>query len=120
MGVSLALGRLSIAYGMVEELGPFHIEKDEKTLCLNPYAWNQAWQEKGVHMSLLEELRDLSSPSHLLLEGQLMAFLSAAGTRGTTTTLFACVLYRTKNLRAKATLLSYGILETPDLYNEVL
>ncbi|KAI8552880.1 hypothetical protein RHMOL_Rhmol06G0302500 [Rhododendron molle] len=26
---------------MAEELGPFHIEKDEKTLYLNPYAWNQ-------------------------------------------------------------------------------
>ncbi|KAF7142124.1 hypothetical protein RHSIM_Rhsim06G0221200 [Rhododendron simsii] len=26
---------------MAEELEPFHIEKDEKTLYLNPYAWNQ-------------------------------------------------------------------------------
>ncbi|XP_058224878.1 protein DETOXIFICATION 45, chloroplastic-like [Rhododendron vialii] len=26
---------------MAEELGPFHIEKDEKTLYLNPCAWNQ-------------------------------------------------------------------------------
>ncbi|KAI8570252.1 hypothetical protein RHMOL_Rhmol01G0019800 [Rhododendron molle] len=31
-------GCSSIAYGMVEELGPFHIAKDEKTLYLNPYA----------------------------------------------------------------------------------
>ncbi|KAG5564593.1 hypothetical protein RHGRI_000697 [Rhododendron griersonianum] len=33
------LGCSSIAYGMAEELGPFHIKKDEKTLYLNPYAW---------------------------------------------------------------------------------
>lgn len=34
-------GCSSIAYGMAEELGPFHIEEDGKTLYLNPYAWNQ-------------------------------------------------------------------------------
>ncbi|KAE9462525.1 hypothetical protein C3L33_05562, partial [Rhododendron williamsianum] len=34
-------GCSSIAYGMAEELEPFHIEKDETTLYLNPYAWNQ-------------------------------------------------------------------------------
>lgn len=34
-------GCSSIAYGMAEEIGPFHIEKDGKTLYLNPYAWNQ-------------------------------------------------------------------------------
>ncbi|KAI8525937.1 hypothetical protein RHMOL_Rhmol13G0269400 [Rhododendron molle] len=90
MGVSLALGRLSIAYGMVEELGPFHIEKDEKTLCLNPYAWNQ-----GIGFA------ELSFRIHSTI------------TRG-------MVAAKHWNLRAKATLLSYGILETPDLYNEVL
>ncbi|KAI8557582.1 hypothetical protein RHMOL_Rhmol04G0021300 [Rhododendron molle] len=34
-------GCLSIVYGMAEELGPFHIDRDGKTLYLNPYAWNQ-------------------------------------------------------------------------------
>ncbi|GFY88788.1 serine carboxypeptidase-like 29 [Actinidia rufa] len=34
-------GCSSIAYGMAEEIGPFHIEKDGKTLYLNPYSWNQ-------------------------------------------------------------------------------
>ncbi|XP_059635963.1 serine carboxypeptidase II-2 [Cornus florida] len=34
-------GCSSIAYGMAEEIGPFHIEKDGKTLYLNPNAWNE-------------------------------------------------------------------------------
>ncbi|XP_058114006.1 serine carboxypeptidase II-2-like isoform X2 [Magnolia sinica] len=35
-------GCSSIGYGMAEEIGPFHIKPDGKTLYLNPYAWNQA------------------------------------------------------------------------------
>ncbi|XP_016514330.1 serine carboxypeptidase II-2 [Nicotiana tabacum] len=35
-------GCSSIAYGLAEELGPFHIEKDGKTLYWNPYSWNLA------------------------------------------------------------------------------
>ncbi|GMN61586.1 hypothetical protein TIFTF001_030676 [Ficus carica] len=34
-------GCSSIAYGVAEEIGPFHIEPDAKTLYLNPYSWNQ-------------------------------------------------------------------------------
>ncbi|KAJ6673426.1 SERINE CARBOXYPEPTIDASE-LIKE 29 [Salix viminalis] len=34
-------GCSSIAYGMAEEIGPFHIKPDGKTLYLNPYSWNQ-------------------------------------------------------------------------------
>lgn len=34
-------GCSSIAYGLAEELGPFHINADGKSLYLNPYTWNQ-------------------------------------------------------------------------------
>ncbi|MGS7457412.1 S10 family serine carboxypeptidase-like protein, partial [Mycobacterium tuberculosis] len=37
-------GCSSIAYGVAEELGPFHIEKDGKTLYLNPFSWNKGTQ----------------------------------------------------------------------------
>lgn len=33
-------GCSSIAYGASEEIGPFHIKPDGKTLYSNPYAWN--------------------------------------------------------------------------------
>ncbi|KAK6151546.1 hypothetical protein DH2020_014181 [Rehmannia glutinosa] len=35
-------GCSSIAYGLAEEIGPFHVEKDGKNLYLNPYSWNKA------------------------------------------------------------------------------
>ncbi|KAM3762295.1 hypothetical protein ACB098_01G333500 [Castanea mollissima] len=34
-------GCSSIAYGEAEEIGPFHIKPDGKTLYLNPYSWNK-------------------------------------------------------------------------------
>lgn len=34
-------GCSSIAYGAAEEIGPFHINSDGKTLYLNPYSWNK-------------------------------------------------------------------------------
>lgn len=33
-------GCSSVAYGAAEEIGPFHIRPDGKTLYLNPYAWS--------------------------------------------------------------------------------
>lgn len=33
-------GCSSVAYGAAEEIGPFHINPDGKTLYLNSYAWN--------------------------------------------------------------------------------
>lgn len=33
-------GCSSIAFGLGEEVGPFHVEKDGKTLYWNPYSWN--------------------------------------------------------------------------------
>lgn len=34
-------GCSSIAYGLAEEIGPFHVNPDGKGLHLNPYSWNQ-------------------------------------------------------------------------------
>lgn len=34
-------GCSSIAYGVAEEIGPFHINPDGKSVYLNPYSWNQ-------------------------------------------------------------------------------
>lgn len=34
-------GCSSVAFGLAEEVGPLHIEKDGKTLYLNPYSWNK-------------------------------------------------------------------------------
>lgn len=34
-------GCSSVAYGAAEELGPFRINSDGKTLYLNPYSWNK-------------------------------------------------------------------------------
>ncbi|ONK68957.1 uncharacterized protein A4U43_C05F17800 [Asparagus officinalis] len=34
-------GCSAIAYGMAEEVGPFHVKPDGKSLYLNPYSWNQ-------------------------------------------------------------------------------
>ncbi|XP_077215005.1 serine carboxypeptidase II-2-like [Tasmannia lanceolata] len=34
-------GCSSIAYGEAEEVGPFHVKPDGKTLYLNPYSWNK-------------------------------------------------------------------------------
>ncbi|XP_062156468.1 serine carboxypeptidase-like 27 [Alnus glutinosa] len=33
-------GCSSVAYGAAEEIGPFHVRPDGKTLYLNPYSWN--------------------------------------------------------------------------------
>ncbi|CAL1358669.1 unnamed protein product [Linum trigynum] len=35
-------GCSSIAYGLAEEIGPFHVKPDGASLYLNPYSWNQA------------------------------------------------------------------------------
>lgn len=40
-------GCSSIAFGAAEEIGPFHIQPDGKTLYLNPYAWNN-WESHSI------------------------------------------------------------------------
>ncbi|KAJ4792648.1 Carboxypeptidase [Rhynchospora pubera] len=34
-------GCSSVAYGVAEEVGPFHINRDGKSVYLNPHSWNQ-------------------------------------------------------------------------------
>jgi carboxypeptidase C (cathepsin A) len=33
-------GCSSLGYGAMQELGPFRVNRDNKTLCRNKYAWN--------------------------------------------------------------------------------
>ncbi|KAI5445777.1 hypothetical protein KIW84_013855 [Lathyrus oleraceus] len=42
-------GCSSIAYGEAEEIGPFHIGLDSKTLYRNPYSWNQGRKCSNIH-----------------------------------------------------------------------
>lgn len=39
--LSIGPGCSSVAFGEAEEIGPFHIKSDGKTLYLNQYSWNQ-------------------------------------------------------------------------------
>lgn len=39
--LSIGPGCSSVAFGEAEEIGPFHIKADGKTLYLNQYSWNQ-------------------------------------------------------------------------------
>ena len=39
--VYLGPGCSSIAFGEAEEIGPFHINADGKSVYLNPYSWNE-------------------------------------------------------------------------------
>ncbi|KAF9603121.1 hypothetical protein IFM89_033957 [Coptis chinensis] len=56
-------GCSSIAYGEAEEIGPFHIKLDGKTLYLNPYSWNQVlrlWEgEMPIPQTKAERVKEL-------------------------------------------------------------
>lgn len=40
-------GCSSVAYGASEEVGPFRVRPDGKSLYLNPYAWNKGKHDEG-------------------------------------------------------------------------
>lgn len=41
-------GCSSVAYGAAEEIGPFRINSDGRTLFLNPYSWNKCMLKVGL------------------------------------------------------------------------
>ncbi|KAL1372087.1 serine carboxypeptidase-like 29 isoform X3 [Arachis hypogaea] len=47
-------GCSSIAYGEAEEIGPFHINPDGKTLYLNSYSWNQGHYVPQLSQAILK------------------------------------------------------------------
>ncbi|KAL2502429.1 Serine carboxypeptidase-like 29 [Forsythia ovata] len=51
-------GCSAIGYGLSEEIGPFHVEKDGKTLYLNPDSWNKEQCNEVLDISL-EEMGDI-------------------------------------------------------------
>ncbi|XP_004287152.1 PREDICTED: serine carboxypeptidase-like 29-like isoform 2 [Fragaria vesca subsp. vesca] len=74
-------GCSSIAYGMAEEVGPFHIQADGKTLYLNPYSWNQVANilfldsPVGVGFSYSNTSSDLMSNGDKRTASDSLAFL---------------------------------------------
>lgn len=74
-------GCSSIAYGEAEEIGPFHIRGDGKTLYLNPYSWNQVANilfldsPVGVGFSYSETSSDLLSNGDKRTAADSLAFL---------------------------------------------
>ncbi|XP_050388292.1 serine carboxypeptidase II-2 [Argentina anserina] len=74
-------GCSSIAYGMAEEVGPFHIQADGKTLYLNPYSWNQVANilfldsPVGVGFSYSNTTSDLLSNGDIRTASDSLAFL---------------------------------------------
>jgi carboxypeptidase C (cathepsin A) len=50
-------GCSSLGYGAMEELGPFRVMSDGKTLYLNPYSWNKGWQlQYKVYFIFLQKM----------------------------------------------------------------
>ncbi|OVA10301.1 Peptidase S10 [Macleaya cordata] len=75
-------GCSSIAYGEAEEIGPFHIKADGKTLYLNPYSWNQVANvlfldsPVGVGFSYSNNSKDLLDNGDERTAKDSLAFLS--------------------------------------------
>ncbi|KAL4189151.1 hypothetical protein AMTRI_Chr08g205550 [Amborella trichopoda] len=74
-------GCSSVAYGAAEELGPFHINPDGKSLFLNPYAWNKLANilfldsPAGVGFSYSNSSSDLKHPGDNQTAADAYAFL---------------------------------------------
>ncbi|KAJ9689073.1 hypothetical protein PVL29_014629 [Vitis rotundifolia] len=74
-------GCSSIAYGQSEEIGPFHIKEDGKTLYLNPYSWNQVANilfldsPVGVGFSYSNTSSDVSTNGDMRTAKDSLAFL---------------------------------------------
>lgn len=74
-------GCSSIAYGQSEEIGPFHIKEDGKTLYLNPYSWNQVANilfldsPVGVGFSYSNTSSDVSTNGDIRTAKDSLAFL---------------------------------------------
>ncbi|KAK9141484.1 hypothetical protein Syun_010884 [Stephania yunnanensis] len=47
-------GCSSIAFGVAEEIGPFHVQADGKSLYVNPYSWNKAEDSLAFLLKWLE------------------------------------------------------------------
>ncbi|KAI3909717.1 hypothetical protein MKW98_014134 [Papaver atlanticum] len=75
-------GCSSIAYGEAEEIGPFHIRPDGKTLYQNPYSWNQVANvlfldsPVGVGFSYSNKSEDLLNNGDASTAEDSLAFLS--------------------------------------------
>ncbi|KAI3909716.1 hypothetical protein MKW98_014133 [Papaver atlanticum] len=75
-------GCSSIAYGESEEIGPFHIRPDGKTLYQNPYSWNQVANglfldsPVGVGFSYSNKSEDLLNNGDASTAEDSLAFLS--------------------------------------------
>ena len=55
-------GCSSVGFGEAEEIGPFHIKSDGKTLYLNQHSWNQGKTEmRDVH--IMFAILDTKSPT---------------------------------------------------------
>ena len=59
-------GCSSVAYGASEEVGPFRVRPDGKTLHLNPYAWNKGKHGQDDHVIISEVNRLMCDLSSLL------------------------------------------------------